>query len=123
MSIAEILQRPAEANGFARIQHRPPRLRRKETESKERNVAAQATASLAAVRRERETVLEAEVNAVLGESSYHAVRRVSCEVRDCVIILRGRVSSFYMKQITQTVIRHLLESGMVIDNQLEVDRT
>jgi hypothetical protein len=71
--------------------------------------------------RDKQNWLEAEANAVVAESSYHAVRRVSCEVRDCVLILRGRVPSFYMKQIAQTVVRHLLESGMVINNQLEVD--
>lgn len=122
MSIVETLQRPADANGFARIQRRPATLCRHETESKERNVATQATTSVAAVRREGEQVLEAQASAVLRESSYDALRRASCEVRNGVLTLRGQVPSFYVKQIAQTVVRHVLESGMVIDNQLEVDR-
>lgn len=58
---------------------------------------------------------------ILRSSSYHPVRRVSCEVRDRVLILRGRVPSFYMKQLAQTVVRDLLNAGLLIDNRVEVD--
>ena len=122
MSITTLKQ-TMEANGAARMQRDPPTLCPKETESKERNAATQVTTFAAAVRWEREQVLEAQVSAVLRESSYDAVRRVSCEVRNCVLTLRGRVPSFYMKQITQEVVRQLLDGSLVIDNQLEVDRT
>ncbi len=105
------------------IQCRLPTSRHNETRPKEGNVATQATNSVTAVRWEREKALEADANAVLGESSYHAVRRVSCEVRDGMLVLRGRVPSFYMKQIAQTVVRHLLDGNFVIDNQLEVERS
>jgi hypothetical protein len=39
------------------------------------------------------------------------------------LIPRGRVPSFYMKQMAQTVVRDLLIDGFVIDNQVEVDQT
>lgn len=120
MSIAETLQRPAVTNG---LQRHLPMLRPKETEAKEREVTTQTTPSVAAVRCEREKALEANANAVLGESSYHAVRNVSCEVCGCVLILQGRVPSFYMKQIAQEIVRQLLDGNLVIQNQLEVDRT
>ena len=120
MSIAETLQRPAETNG---LQRHLPMLRPKETESKDRNVATQAPPSVGAVRCECENALEADANALLGKSSYRAVRHVSCEVCGCVLILRGRVPSFYMKQIAQEEVRQLLDGSLVIQNQLEVDRT
>ena len=121
--IETLVERPVDTNGSATIQRRPTSRLRKQTESNGRKSAAQSTASLATAQREREQVIKAQASAVLCESSYHAVRRLSCEVRNCTLTLRGRVPSFYMKQIAQTVVRHLLEGGMVIDNQLEVDRT
>jgi hypothetical protein len=51
------------------------------------------------------------------------VRHVLCEVRQRVLILRGCLPSFYMKQIAQTVVRDLLSDGFVMDNQVEVDQT
>lgn len=110
------LKRPVEANGNTSIQRHPTTLRRKETESKDQTIDMQATTSVAATRWESEQFLEAQASAVLRESSYYPVRRVSCEVRNCALTLRGRVPSFYLKQIAQTVVRHLLESGMAIEN-------
>ena len=62
-------------------------------------------------------------NSVLQSCSYHAVRHLSCEVREHVVILRGRVPSFYLKQIAQTLMLDLLSDSLVIDNRVEVDRT
>ena len=39
--------------------------------------------------------IEDLVRAVLRRCSYHSVRQVSCEVRWRVLILRGRVPSFF----------------------------
>jgi hypothetical protein len=39
-----------------------------------------------------------------------------------VLILQGRVPTFYLKQVAQTVVRDLLNDGFVIDNRVEVDR-
>ncbi len=67
--------------------------------------------------------VEAQVRAELRTCSYHPVRSVSCEVRGSVLSLRGRVPSYYMKQIAQTIVRHLLKDTVVINNELEVDGT
>lgn len=66
---------------------------------------------------------EERARAMLRSSSYGPVRHVACEVRQRVLVLRGRVPSFYLKQVVQTVVRDLLSDGLVIDNQVEVDRT
>lgn len=60
---------------------------------------------------------------MLRSSLYGAIRCVVCELCQRVLILRGRVPSFYMKQMAQTVVRDLLSEGFVIDNQVEVDWT
>jgi len=67
--------------------------------------------------------IEDRAIALLRSSSYHPVRHVSCEVNERVLILRGHVPNFHLKQIAQTVVRELLSDGLVIDNRLEVDRT
>ena len=56
----------------------------------------------------------------LGESSYAPMRRVSCEYHEGVLILRGHVPSFYMKQIAQTLVGKVKGVGVVV-NRLEVD--
>ncbi len=67
--------------------------------------------------------IEDRAIALLRSSSYHPVRHVACEVSERALILRGRVPSFHLKQIAQTIVRGLLSDGLVIDNRLEVDRT
>ena len=46
-------------------------------------------------------------------------------MRSGVLSLRGRVPSYYMKQIAQTVVCHVLEEledAVVINNELDVER-
>jgi len=69
---------------------------------------------------ERDRAMEAKARAELGKSSYSPVRQVSCEVCDCMLTLRGRLPSFFLKQIAQTVAR--IEGIVGVDNQVEVDR-
>ncbi len=76
---------------------------------------------LADVQAERDRTMEAQARAELDKSSYYAVRQLSCEVCDCLLTLRGRVPSFYLKQIAQTVVRHI-EGIVILDNHVEVDR-
>jgi hypothetical protein len=71
----------------------------------------------------RTRAIEDQAKAMLRSSPYRSVQYVLCEVRQQVVTLRGRVPSFYMKQIAQTVLRDLLSDGLVIDNQVEVVRT
>jgi hypothetical protein len=52
--------------------------------------------SLAAAARER-----------LRASAYREVRAVWCECQADVLVLRGQVSSFYLKQVAQESVKHL----------------
>ena len=56
----------------------------------------------------------------LREGHYLALREVTCQFCEGVLILRGRVPSFYLKQVAQTVVRNI-EEVAPIDNRLEVD--
>lgn len=69
---------------------------------------------------QREQEITAHINAELGNSSYYAIRRVLCEFRDGILILRGQVPSYFLKQIAQTVVRRGSNGSVRIDNQLEV---
>lgn len=56
---------------------------------------------------------------VLRDSSYPALRRLSCCYDAGVLIIQGRVSSYYLKQMAQTLLGRL--SGVrTINNQVEV---
>jgi osmotically-inducible protein OsmY len=56
----------------------------------------------------------------LRDGQYRALAEVTCEFHEGVLILRGRVTSFFLKQIAQTVVRNV-EGVIEIDNRLEVD--
>ncbi|MGD0896491.1 MAG: BON domain-containing protein [Thermoguttaceae bacterium] len=53
------------------------------------------------------------------ESHYAVLRQVACEYRDGVLMLRGRVPSYYMKQVAQNIAR-CVEGVLEIHNQLDV---
>lgn len=58
----------------------------------------------------------------LGDFGYYELTRLTCEYQ-ChggVLILRGRVSSFYMKQVAQTVVK-VIEQVHEIKNEVVVD--
>jgi len=55
----------------------------------------------------------------LRESGYFCLRHVSCHYHEGVLALRGRLPSFYLKQVAQTVVRHV-EGVIEILNQVEV---
>jgi osmotically-inducible protein OsmY len=69
---------------------------------------------------EDERSILAEVHFRLDNSPYRELLGIDCELRDGVLILRGRVSSFYIKQIAQSAV-FSLENVREIDNRLEVD--
>ena len=56
----------------------------------------------------------------LRDGQYRALAEVMVEFHEGVLILRGRVTSFFLKQIAQTVVRNV-EGVIEIDNRLEVD--
>jgi hypothetical protein len=55
----------------------------------------------------------------LRNSPYQALRDIVCELREGVLTLRGRVPSYYLKQLAQALLQDLADvSG--VDNQLDV---
>lgn len=60
-----------------------------------------------------------EAHRRLAASRYGELSRISCDFHEGVLTLRGRVSSFYLKQIAQSVVRHVPGVELVV-NHLEV---
>jgi osmotically-inducible protein OsmY len=56
----------------------------------------------------------------LRNSPYEAMRRVSCECKHGVLILRGRLSSFHEKQMAQETVARIDGVTQVV-NEVEVD--
>jgi osmotically-inducible protein OsmY len=55
----------------------------------------------------------------LRRNPYLALKNVSCDCRDGVLVLRGCLPSYYLKQIAQETVARL--AGVrAIDNQIEV---
>jgi hypothetical protein len=67
---------------------------------------------------EKEVMMQRTIK-LLSRSPYAELRRVACEFHEGLLVLRGRVSSFYMKQLAQTA---FLEMDGIdeICNQIEV---
>jgi len=56
----------------------------------------------------------------LRRSPYSAIRRVSCEHRHGTLVLRGRLTSYYLKQVAQETVVGL--DGVVqVINEVEVE--
>jgi hypothetical protein len=70
---------------------------------------------------DRDTDLQRLVLGTLRASDYPPVRELTCEVLDGVVILSGRVPSYYLKQMAQALILRL---GRIAElrNQTEVRR-
>ncbi len=56
----------------------------------------------------------------LQQNPYLAVRTVSCECDRGVLVLRGRLSTFYQKQVAQEAVAGLRGVEQVV-NEIEVD--
>lgn len=57
---------------------------------------------------------------LLAESGQHELRRLSVTETDETIVLEGRVSRFYLKQLAQEVVRCATEGRRLI-NRVRVD--
>ncbi len=55
----------------------------------------------------------------LRRSAYLALRQLSCEFRAGVLTLRGRLPSYYLKQMAQAAVA-AVEGVERVDNQIEV---
>ena len=58
----------------------------------------------------------------LQAAGYRGLRGVTSHLSDGVLVLKGCVSSFYQKQIAQTIARRHLSPGSLIDNRIRVVR-
>jgi osmotically-inducible protein OsmY len=63
------------------------------------------------------TIEEAENR--LRHSGHLALRDIACEAREGVLRLRGRVPSYYLKQIAQAIVAEV-EGVVAVINQIEV---
>ena len=63
--------------------------------------------------------IQAEAQSRLRRSGYHELRLVSCEFHEGVLTLRGRVSSYYLKQVAQELVRQV-DGAEEVNNRLEV---
>ncbi|MGI6420020.1 MAG: BON domain-containing protein [Thermoguttaceae bacterium] len=68
---------------------------------------------------EEKQVVQAEAQLRLRKSGYPELRLIACAFHEGVLTLRGRVTSFYLKQMAQTLIRELEGVGE-INNRLVV---
>ncbi len=66
-------------------------------------------------------VKEAYYRAALARSGPSELRKVSVQVLDGKVVISGRLSSFYLKQLAQEKLRPLA-IGCEIVNQIIVDR-
>lgn len=61
-----------------------------------------------------------QARAALRICAYQQLRHIDCELRDGALQLRGAVGSFYLKQVAQVVVSHVLPQSITIDNRIRV---
>jgi osmotically-inducible protein OsmY len=60
-----------------------------------------------------------QAEGLLRQSGYLALRGVACDARDGVITLRGRLPSYYLKQVAQSIAARI-EGVRRVVNEIEV---
>ena len=68
--------------------------------------------------KEKELIIAA-AESVLRQARSGELRSISCDFFEGVLVLRGRVSSYYLKQVAQELVR-CTESVQQVDNRLQV---
>jgi osmotically-inducible protein OsmY len=58
----------------------------------------------------------------LCNSPYIAIRTVSCDFENGVLLLRGRLQSFHHKQLAQETVRRLAGVGQIVNAIEVIDR-
>ena len=64
-------------------------------------------------------LMQNQAQALLLRTPYPALRSISCECRGRELILRGRLPSYFLKQMAQSAVAHLPGVDRVV-NQIEV---
>jgi hypothetical protein len=67
------------------------------------------------------TVLQSKAFQALRQSPHPAVRRLAVEETEDAVVLTGRVSSYYLKQIAQETVMPVRE-GKKLLNRVRVER-
>jgi len=58
----------------------------------------------------------------LRSNPYLALKNVSCDWLDGVLVLRGCLPTYYLKQIAQEIVAHQTQGVDRLDNQIQVVR-
>jgi hypothetical protein len=66
--------------------------------------------------------LQAVAERALRSGPYPALKKLSCDYRGEVLVLRGCLPSYYLKQIAQEVVTHQVQGVGRLDNQIRVVR-
>ena len=66
------------------------------------------------------TVQESRAASVLRESPIPALRKLSIEETEAIVLINGKVPSYYLKQMAQETIMPLLEGRALVNHVLVV---
>ena len=66
--------------------------------------------------------LQAVAERALRNGLYPALKKLSCDYRGGVLVLRGYLPTYYLKQIAQEVVAHQLGQAGRLENRIEVVR-
>jgi hypothetical protein len=66
--------------------------------------------------------LQEEAERALRSGLYPALKKLSCDYRGGVLVLRGCLPTYYLKQIAQEVVAHQVQGRGRLDNQIQVVR-
>jgi hypothetical protein len=66
--------------------------------------------------------LQGEAERALRCGPYPALKKLSCDYQGGVLVLRGCLPSYYLKQIAQEIVAHQTQGMDRLDNQIQVVR-
>jgi len=66
------------------------------------------------------TVQESRAASVLRESPIPALRKLSIEETEAIVLINGKVPSYYLKQMAQEAIMPLLDGRVLVNRVLVV---
>ena len=64
--------------------------------------------------------LQVEAERVLRCGPYPALKKLSCDYQGGVLVLRGCLPTYYLKQIAQEVVAHQFDKGERLENRIQV---
>jgi hypothetical protein len=64
--------------------------------------------------------IQAVAEGALRSGPYPALKNLSCDYRGGVLVLRGCLPSYYLKQIAQEVVAHQVKGVGRLENQIQV---